>query len=371
MKKHNFIKKYDVPSTVLGSSFLIIVILFLSPYIGGTDFGIFKIPIFQNGILVAFKICGPMLILLYIFQFIPLFEIETSTDSHSNYLDNIEMHTQSKYLLQSTPDIILDVLNKNNINTNGLKILAGFNINDLRKRVYILNSNISIEKNNNLINNAREIAFTKKYAAPKEDEKLLPETTLKNLGLKKWDFFLNEFIKLNEVDNFENITVLDVGIGNAHASHVFLKKCSNLFGVDVSKKALDYARDKLPNAHLCIGSAENLNTIKSFSIDLYLSLRTYQSTLFDMKQSLHEAYRVLAQGGRIIISIPSMFIIKDAENNIVGYTKGLIAPYSKKPSMEFALEIANRIKFYLELLGFYEIIIYDNSPYEIYIGGRK
>ncbi len=371
MEKSNLKNKFDIPDPVLGSLFLIIVVLFFSPYIGGVDFGFLKIPSFQPTILVFLKVAGPILIVLFIFLFIPLLKIKTTTQNQTSFIEKTEMHTQSKYVLQSTPDIVIDVLNKNNINTNGLKIYAGFNINDLYKRAYILNPNLSVEKTNSIINTARETAFTKKYAAPKEDEKLLPDSKLKDLGLKEWDFYLNEFIKLNEVDNIENLTVLDVGIGNAFASHIFLKKCSNLFGVDISKRALDYAKDKLPNAHLCKGSAENLTMIKSFSIDLYISLRSYQSTLFDIKQSLHEAYRVLAQGGRIIISIPSMFLIKDVDNNIVGYTKGLIAPYSKTPSMEYALEIANRIKFYLELLGFYEISIYKDSPYEIYIGGRK
>jgi ubiquinone/menaquinone biosynthesis C-methylase UbiE len=371
MEKINLKNKFEIPDSVLGSLFLIIVVLSFSPYIGGVDLGFLKIPSFQPAILVLLKVAGPILIVLFMSLFIPLFKKETAKQNQSGFIEKTEMHTQSKYVLQSTPDIVIDILNKNNINTNGLKICAGFNINDLYKRVYILNPTLNVQKTNSIINNARETAFTKKYAAPQEDEKLLPDLILKELGLKKWDCYLNEFVKLIGVDNIENLTVLDVGIGNAYASHIFLKKCSNLFGVDVSNKALDYAKDKLPNAHLCKGSAENLTMIQSFSIDLYISLRTYQSTLFDMKQSLHEAYRVLAQGGRIIISIPSMFLIKDIDNNIVRYTKGLIAPYSKTPSMEYAIEIANRIKFYLELLGFYEISIYNDSPYEIYIGGIK
>ena len=123
-------------------------------------------------------------------------------------------------------------------------------------------------------------------------------------GISEWHIYLRSFLSNIGVVDISNINVLDVGIGNSYASQILLKECANLIGVDISQRALNYAQDKLKSSTLKVGSAENLKDIESFSIDLYISLRTYQSTLFDIKESLHEAYRVLAKGGGIVISIP-------------------------------------------------------------------
>lgn len=67
--------------------------------------------------------------------------------------------------------------------------------------------------------------------------------------------------------------------------------------------------------------AENLPFLDD-SFDLYVSLRTYNSSFFNVKKSLSEAYRVLKNNGAIIISIANGFFnVKD--NNIIS---GLIIP---------------------------------------------
>ena len=120
-----------------------------------------------------------------------------------------------------------------------------------------------------------------------------------------------------------------------------------------------------------IGSAEDLTSIKSLSIDLYISLRTYQSTLLDIKESLHEAYRVLAEGGGIVISIPVMFLKKDEAGHILKALKGLIPQGSSAPSLEYAMQVSEKISNYMQILGFNSVEIDTVSPFEIYIGARK
>lgn len=218
---------------------------------------------------------------------------------------------------------------------------------------------------------ARETAFTSKYAAPKEDEKLVSITELKVQGIQEWHIYLEQFLSRLGVPDIKNIDVLDVGIGNAYASQVFLGSCASLTGVDISHEAITYAKNKLPNAVFKIGGAEDLKEIESFSMDLYISLRTYQSTLFDIKESLHEAYRVLAKGGGLVVSIPNMFLKKNDSGKIIGVLYGLIPPGSTAPSVEFAMQISEKIQEYMNLLGFKDVELYKESPFEIFIGARK
>jgi ubiquinone/menaquinone biosynthesis C-methylase UbiE len=245
------------------------------------------------------------------------------------------------------------------------------NIHDLKKRIKILNPQLSDESINYLVGFARETAFTSKYAAPREDEKLVNVAELGVQGIKEWHTYLSLFLSGLGITDIKNIDVLDVGIGNACASQVFLGNCASLTGVDISRDALNYAKDKLPNATLKIGSAEDLKDIESFSKDLYVSLRTYQSTLFDIKESLHEAYRVLANGGGIVVSIPNMFLKKNDEGKIIGVIHGLMPQGSTTPSVDFAMSIAEKIQEYLNLLGFKSVELYKESPFEIFIGAKK
>jgi len=370
-KKSNTFQKLGIPDNLISTVFVILLVLLIAPYAGGVDFGIFKVPIFSLGIAQYLKWIAPSLLIVYVLLFIRIWEEAAENASEPEDEKPDAVHVKSKYRLQSTPDIILNELQKYNVNTDGIKIVPGFNVNDLKKRIRILNSQLSREKVSELVEAARETAFTSKYAAPKEDEKLEKISGIKLEGIAEWQTYLQTFLSKIGISEVKNIEVLDVGIGNAYASQVFLSRCANLTGVDVSQEALNYAKDKLYDANLQIGSAEDLTNIKPFTVDLYISLRTYQSTLFDIKESLHEAYRVLAKGGGIVISIPIMYLKKDDAGNILNVLKGLMPQGSNEPSFDYAMEISKKIESYLNILGFRDVEISAESPFEIYIGARK
>ncbi|MFT7404938.1 class I SAM-dependent methyltransferase [Zhongshania sp.] len=360
-------KRVDAPPQLINSIFLILFILTVSPYISGVDFGVVKIPTLSATIESILKWLGPLLSIFFIFMFIPIWKTSDKFDK----LTTLIMGESSKYVLQSTPDIIINEIQKNGLNISETCISYGFNVNDLKKRLSTLNEDIPISKIIDCVEKARAIAFTSKYAEPKEDEKLVPVKELNVEGCQDWNMYLIDFLKRLGVSDYTKLKTIDVGIGNAWASKRFHEDIHDITGVDVSEKALDYARTKLPHSKLVIGSAEDLNSISSFSVDLYISLRTYQSTLFDIKQSIHEAYRVLTKGGAIAVSIPTMFLVKGDDGQITGVLNGLIPSGSKEPSIEYALEIADRIKWYFDLLGFHNSEIYRASPFEIFIGARK
>ena len=364
-------QKFGVPDKLINTIFVLLLILLIAPYGGGLDFGIFKVPVLPLNFENLLKWLAPFLLFIYVLLFIPFWKVAAETIQESEDKKPEPVHPSSKYILQSTPDIILNELQKSDVNTDGIKIVSGFNINDLKKRIKILNLKLSNEKITTLVESARKIAFSSKYAAPKEDEKLENINDLKVEGIAEWQIYLKNFLLELGISGVVNIEVIDVGIGNAYASLAFLKECTNLTGVDISQEAIKYAKDKLHNAKIKIGSAENLKDIESFSVDLYISLRTYQSTLFDVKESLHEAYRVLAKGGGIVISIPAMYLKKDNNGKIISVLKGLIPQGSSVPSFEYAMQVSEKIEGYLKILGFRDVIIGSESPFEIYIGARK
>jgi ubiquinone/menaquinone biosynthesis C-methylase UbiE len=112
--------------------------------------------------------------------------------------------------------------------------------------------------------------------------------------------------------------------------------------------------------------AEDLIQIPNKSVDLYISLRTYQSTLFDRRSALHEAYRVLRNGGIILLSVPIMFLRQEGK-----VLAGLIPPDSSEPNMEYARQFVARIQAYLTILNFQEVKTDERSPFEIFISARR
>lgn len=367
----NSYQRLGIPDNVINTALIISVVLLLAPYVGGLDFGIFKVPSFPPEIEKPLRWIAPVIFAIFWILFIPVWKNHAvDREANERELPNA-VHSKSKYRLQSTPDIILNELHRQNVNTGGINIVPGVNVHDLKKRIKILNPQLSDERIDDLVGLARETAFTSKYATPKEDEKLVSITELGVQGIKEWHTYLRLFLSRLGIADIRNIDVLDVGIGNAYASQVFLDNCASLTGVDISHEALSYAKGKLPNAVLKIGSAEDLREIESFSKDLYISLRTYQSTLFDIKESLHEAYRVLANGGGIVVSIPNMFLKKNDDGKIVGILNGLIPPGSTAPSVDYAMRISEKIEEYMNLLGFRDVALYKESPFEIFIGATK
>ena len=149
--------------------------------------------------------------------------------------------------------------------------------------------------------------YTKYYKAHYErknkfrDDLLNPETLYQFLALKKC--FLNSLYKINL--NKKESRIIDIGCGSASQliSLVSLGfNQDNLFGIDINKIDINFAKKNYPLLNLSCQDATNLE-FKNNYFDL-----TYESTLFvqitDNKVSqriANEMIRITKKGGYLIL----------------------------------------------------------------------
>lgn len=277
-------------------------------------------------------------------------------------LESPDLDTKSKYLRYRTADIVLEDLKLNQMYLDNLQITPGFTVSDLVARCHALyHNNFSDQSIHKKIFLARAHAFTVKYAEAREDEKLLDPQELKIPDLRHWSDYLNDIIDEYSLE-INALHVMDVGAGNGQANIEIYRSINSLKLVDISEKALSIAKKSIPQAVIIVASAEELTVIPDDSINVYFSFRTFQSTLFDVKAALHEAYRVLARNGVLIISIPTMFPMKDGT-----VSRGLLRQGERKPSEKYAHEVAKGIADTAKILAFKDVRVDDRSPFELYV----
>ena len=76
-KTVNTYQRLSVPSNVIHTIFVLIIILLLSPYVGGIDFGFFKVPAFPPEIELLFKWVAPFLFVVFLMLFIPIWKSDS------------------------------------------------------------------------------------------------------------------------------------------------------------------------------------------------------------------------------------------------------------------------------------------------------
>ncbi len=282
-----------------------------------------------------------------------------------------QLPTNSKYY-QRISDLIKDCLGAQGMNIDALVFGDQLTLADLEffcTRVYYRHKSESDVREE--LRRARAAAFTTKYAESREDEKMVNFKAIKLPGLRSWDSYIKEVLNDIGANGLESLDILDVGIGNGCSCKQLYRGLHRLQAVDISLEALRKCEKELPSTRVFNDEAEDLKSIKTASIDLYLSFRTYQSTLFDRRAALLEGYRVLRRAGFIVISIPTMFIRADGEARYDVLPGLLMPPHQREPSMEYAREMVNRIAELLRILNFKEVQCRDRSPFEIYVCARR
>lgn len=103
--------------------------------------------------------------------------------------------------------------------------------------------------------------------------------------------------------------VLDIACGGGFMLRDLSNYAEELYGLDISDNALRIARQKLPDAKLFSGSAEELPFEDSF-FDLVTCLGSLEHFLHPEK-ALEEAKRVLKSRGTFLVMVPNIVWWKD------------------------------------------------------------
>lgn len=185
------------------------------------------------------------------------------------------------------------------------------------------------------------------------------ERVLCNLGISKKNYYAS--------------TVLVVGVGNGDEGldleYDRVAQQGKLLLADIAQTSLEIARKKFikldGNCEAINQPAQDLSSIPSDSIDLYISTMTFQSTFFNIEKALYEAVRVLNSDGSLIISVVNGYLNKKKE-----YIKGMMKYNSLEVDTFRPRRIADHICDKLKKLGMNKIGTLESDS-EIFVYATK
>lgn len=178
----------------------------------------------------------------------------------------------------------------------------------------------------------------------------------------RWaDDFLSVY-RRSSARSLSAINIINVGVGAGHEAAALFSECPQITFVDIAERGLANIGERIPSSRTVVSSAEDLSALPENSYDLYVSLRTYNSSFFDTLEAASEAHRVLKPGAVIIVSVANGFL----------YTRrgcvvaGLIIPATDFVDIYRGMDTANLIGAELDRAGFKDIRILPTST-EIYL----
>ena len=162
--------------------------------------------------------------------------------------------------------------------------------------------------------------------------------------------------------DISNANILNVGVGGGQEALNLFFGCKHVTFVDIAKAGLKNIKKFIPLSKVMVSSADNLSLLPDNSYDLYVSLRTYNSSFFNVKEALLEARRVLKSNAVIIISVANGFLYQERECII----SGLIIPGTEFVDLYRGLDTIKSIQNELLDIGFDHINLIPTNT-EIYL----
>ncbi|MFG1857602.1 methyltransferase domain-containing protein [Actinomadura geliboluensis] len=158
------------------------------------------------------------------------------------------------------------------------------------------------------------------------------------------------------------VNILNVGVGPGHEAAALFSDCSQVTFVDIAERGLARISRRIPSSKTVVSGAEDLSVLPEDNYDLYVSLRTYNSSFFDASAAASEAHRVLKPGGVIIVSVANGFLYT-RRGRVV---PGLIVPGTDFVDIYRGMDTARLIGVELDRAGFKDIRMFPTST-EIYL----
>lgn len=206
-----------------------------------------------------------------------------------------------------------------------------------------------------IVDNAISEAFNHKYAEYNYSD----DTRSFDLNWK--ENFISFYEQLS-TKPISTMSILNIGVGSGNEAIALFPNCKKLTFVDIAKDGLEKIKEQFPLSKVIISSAEDLSSIPNNSYDLYISLRTYNSSFFDIKKAILEAQRVLKPNSMIIIFIVNGFLCLE-QNCII---PGLIIPGTEFVDIYRGMNTIKLISEEFIRIGFKNIQIFPANT-EIYV----
>ncbi|GHG12944.1 methyltransferase domain-containing protein [Streptomyces filamentosus] len=159
-----------------------------------------------------------------------------------------------------------------------------------------------------------------------------------------------------------SVSILNVGVGAGYEAAALFSDCPRTTFVDIAARGLANIRRRIPSSRTVVSSAEDLSALPENGFDLYVSLRTYNSSFFSTSAAAAEAHRVLKPGSVIIVSVANGFLY--AQRRCV--VPGLIIPGTDFVDLYRGMDTANQIGAELDCAGFKDVRMFPTST-EIYL----
>ncbi len=276
--------------------------------------------------------------------------ISKNHDSFSNSLQSIKNNIYysekriSEFVKEQLSKYGLDI-SKEEISNNKTK--------DKLITLLIDKYNFSIKDANYIVNTSLSNAFNKKYSLYdyKNDVRSINDA---------WSDNFYKACKALSCDLF-NENIIDIGVGSGNEASVLFKDCKCITFVDIAPDGLKKVKNIIPQSKIIVSSAENLEMINNNEYDIYISLRTFNSSFFNIEKALNEAKRILKTNSRIMISIANGFL--SSNSSII---TGLIIPGTEFVDIYKGLDSVKYLSHIMYRLGFEEFKLLTTSE-ELYL----
>ncbi len=155
------------------------------------------------------------------------------------------------------------VISKDELNTNKSKSAIASILCD--------RYGIEYSEANGIVSGVISEAFSSKYASFNYSD------DTRSLDVDWKENFISVYKRSSE-KNMSAINILNVGVGGGHEAIALFSNCTHVTFVDIVQSSLERIKEHIPLSKIIVSSAGSLFSIPDNSYDLYVSLRTYNSS---------------------------------------------------------------------------------------------